>query len=222
VCADFADANFESHMRFYRFVGQFAAGADVLDVGSGTGYGSAYLAQDARLVVGIDYSMEAVRFAAARYQAGNLEFRRMDAQVLEFGDADFDLVVSSENLEHLSCPEHSVSEVRRVLRAGGTFVVGTPNKEMFSPNRKPENPFHVKEFYFGELRTLLSATFPNVLMIENTRESKHKTGRAMRAERVGRGAVGLTTAEAAATRVGGRYIDVTQLDNTHSFIAICW
>lgn len=50
---------------------------------------------------------------------------------LPFPDAAFDVVWSSEVLEHLIDPAFSASEMRRVLRVGGRMVVTTPNSFTF-------------------------------------------------------------------------------------------
>jgi hypothetical protein len=44
VNPDFPDENFVNHFKVYKFAARFAKGKRVLDVGSGTGYGSDYLA----------------------------------------------------------------------------------------------------------------------------------------------------------------------------------
>ena len=82
VNPDFKDANFLNHRKVYQFVSQCVADQVVLDVGCGTGYGSAILAQQARQVVGIDYSAAAIRFARRRYPKP--DFRVMNAQDLRF------------------------------------------------------------------------------------------------------------------------------------------
>jgi 2-polyprenyl-3-methyl-5-hydroxy-6-metoxy-1,4-benzoquinol methylase len=68
VNPDFPDANFNNHLKVYQFAAQFVPGKRVLDIGSGTGYGSEYLAAYASSVTGIDYSKTAVRFAQSRYK----------------------------------------------------------------------------------------------------------------------------------------------------------
>ncbi len=46
---------------------------------------------------------------------------------LPFDDASFDLVWSSEVIEHLHAPEIAVSEFRRVTKPGGDIIMTTPN-----------------------------------------------------------------------------------------------
>lgn len=47
---------------------------------------------------------------------------------LPFGDATFDVVVTSNVLEHVDTPDALFAEVRRVLKPGGLFVNKTPNR----------------------------------------------------------------------------------------------
>ena len=53
---------------------------------------------------------------------------QMDAQALTFGDGEFDLVYSFHALEHIADPVRALREMRRVLKPGGRYIIGTPNK----------------------------------------------------------------------------------------------
>jgi SAM-dependent methyltransferase len=73
-----------------------------------------------------------------------------DAHALPFPDESFNLVVSKDTLEHFLDPWTAVTEVYRVLRPGGRFVIWVPFL----------HPYHGDDFYrythLG-LRRLLSA-----------------------------------------------------------------
>lgn len=56
------------------------------------------------------------------------EFARMDARELSFEDNSFDLVYSFHALEHIPKPQRALAEINRVLRPGGIYCVGTPNR----------------------------------------------------------------------------------------------
>jgi ubiquinone/menaquinone biosynthesis C-methylase UbiE len=101
----------------------------VLDVGCGTGYFARLLAQavgNDGLVVGVDASPEMIRYASDRARrARNCQFQLGTAESLSFPAEHFDVVVSSLFMHHL--PDDlqlaAVSEMRRVLRPGGTLLI---------------------------------------------------------------------------------------------------
>jgi SAM-dependent methyltransferase len=71
---------------------------------------------------------------------------------------NYDLVVSVEVLEHVEDDERFVSEVSRVLKPGGRFIMTTPNGD-YVENRNPDHKRHYKR---EELRRLLGRHFENV------------------------------------------------------------
>jgi SAM-dependent methyltransferase len=148
------------HLKRYEFARPHCVDKHVLDAGCGVGYGSAYLGEAARSVVGVDVSGEAIDYARARYGGGNVEFVVGDLQELDREDAEFDAVVAFEVIEHLPRPERFVSEARRVLKPEGVLVVSTPRSEQGST--RPENPFHEREFARDEFERLLRGSFGRV------------------------------------------------------------
>lgn len=115
---------------------------DVLDLCCGTG--DIALRFRAR-VVGVDFTEEMLRVAAAR---GNSEVSwiRADALRLPFVDESFDAVSVGYGLRNLSDIEQGLREVLRVLRPGGKFVsldFGKPESATF------------RALYFGYLRIVL-------------------------------------------------------------------
>ncbi|MCU1698752.1 MAG: hypothetical protein JWR34_4815 [Mycobacterium sp.] len=224
VTPECADENFVNHRKVYDFAGQFVEGKAVLDCGSGTGYGTALLLdRSARSAVGIDYDDEAIKYSEQRYSQPNLSFLKMDAQRIELPNDSFDFVITTENLEHLPRPEDNIAEIRRLLRPNGLALVATPNKEVSSPGLdKPTNPWHIKEFMYEELRDLLLEHFSAVHIFESSQPSGHRIGREMKADRVRRGAVGLDGLVGGVIDVDGLKVDLTHLNNTHSFLALAW
>jgi SAM-dependent methyltransferase len=163
------------HLKRYEFARPHCVGKHVLDAGCGVGYGSAFLGQSARSVVGIDVSEEAIDYALARYGGGNVEFVVGDLQQLERGDAEFDAVVAFEVIEHLPHPDRFVAEARRVLKPDGVLVVSTPRAEPGAA--RPDNPFHEQEFTRNEFERLLRASFGRVDMYGQRRvqTARHRT-----------------------------------------------
>ncbi len=58
---------------------------------------------------------------------GQADFAIMDAAKLALPDQHFDLVFSFHALEHMADPRAALAEMRRVVKPGGVFCVGTPN-----------------------------------------------------------------------------------------------
>ena len=55
-----------------------------------------------------------------------VEYPEQDIQALTFADASFDLVLTSETLEHVPDFRAALSETRRVLRPGGRHIFTVP------------------------------------------------------------------------------------------------
>ncbi len=149
-----------SHLKRYEFAKQFCAGKLVLDVACGVGYGSVYLAQTAKEVLGADISEEAIAYAKKHYQKGNVQFKIMDACGIKLPDKYFDVVCSFETLEHLNEPLKFMFEVRRLLRENGIFIISTPYAK--KTTHTPKNPFHKNEFSPGDFEHLLRKYFKEV------------------------------------------------------------
>lgn len=150
------------HYHRYLFARSFCLGKDVVDVASGEGYGSAQLAQVARSVIGIEYAGDTARLAGVNFPRPNLRYVNGDARSLPLPDASVDVVVSFETIEHFAGQEAFVSEVRRVLRPDGCFIVSTPDRDNYAPTGSPTNSHHVRELSRPEFNHLLGQHFAHV------------------------------------------------------------
>ena len=163
------------HIARYAFAARFADGARVLDIGCGTGYGTAELAQHARSATGIDISADAIVYATEHYPIPNARFLAASATAIPFPTASFDLITAFEVIEHLENWHDLLIEARRLLHPNGIFLVSTPNKLYYAESRAKEgpNPFHRHEFEFAEFRAALAAVFPRVtILLQNRLESQ--------------------------------------------------
>lgn len=106
--------------RRHRITTSWARGAiRVLDVGCG----SSLIIQSLNNAVGMDMSMGKVRYLR-RY---GIPLVRGSAFALPFKDDSFDCLISSQVIEHIPYDEALFAEMRRVLRPGGTLIIGTPD-----------------------------------------------------------------------------------------------
>jgi SAM-dependent methyltransferase len=78
---------------------------------------------------------------------------KLSGETLPFEIGSFDSVVLDNVLEHLSSPEQLLGEIRRVLKAGGRFVVGVPGRRGFD-----SDPDHVTFYDQSGLVEILSKT----------------------------------------------------------------
>jgi len=150
------------HYHRYLLAREFCRGKDVLDVASGEGYGSAFMAQVARSVVGVEVIPAVAAHAALAYRHVNLRFIAGDARFIPLRDASCDIVVSFETIEHLYQQDDFLAEVHRVLRPHGILIVSTPDRDVYSPSNSPPNPFHVHELTKEEFATTLARHFRHV------------------------------------------------------------
>ncbi len=101
------------------------AGQRALDVGCGEGAFAAALAAAGVEVVAADVAEEPLRRARTRHRA--LDLRLLAAEgPWQLEDASFDVVWAGEVIEHVADTASWLSEVRRVLRSGGTLLLSTP------------------------------------------------------------------------------------------------
>lgn len=99
---------------------------DVCDLGCGTGWLSNELTAVGH-VTGVDLSPVGIDQARKNYQ--HVDFEVGDVTVWE-SPRKFDLVVSSEVIEHLTEKEHFVNTIKRITKPNGWVIVTTPNKKV--------------------------------------------------------------------------------------------
>lgn len=155
---------FYEHLARYLFSAQIVQGKSVLDAGCGVGYGSNLLVSEGKAarVKGIDIAADAIEYAQTHDPEAHVEFIQDDVTKMQnVQDAEVDVVVSFELIEHIEDHDAFLSQVKRVMKPGGIFIVSTPNK-----NNYPEgNHFHVKELYPQEFESKLKEHFINVQLL---------------------------------------------------------
>jgi 2-polyprenyl-3-methyl-5-hydroxy-6-metoxy-1,4-benzoquinol methylase len=97
----------------------------VLDVGCGEGQFASELVRAGFSVVGVDVAEEPLRRGRARHPELDLRVVATDGP-WPLTDAGFDVVWAGETIEHIADTAGWLSEVRRVLRSGGSLLLSTP------------------------------------------------------------------------------------------------
>jgi SAM-dependent methyltransferase len=100
------------------------AGLDVIELGCGTAYVSAWLARRGARPVGIDNSPEQLATARAFQEEFGLDFplHLGNAETTPFDDATFDLVISEYGAAIWADPYRWIPEAARLLRPGGQLI----------------------------------------------------------------------------------------------------
>ncbi len=102
-------------------------GARVLDVGCGNGYVAGQFLVMGCKVVGIDLSESGIELAGKTYPNARFEVLPADDQILRHLAVEpFDIVVSTEVIEHLYSPRLYLAGCYQALRPGGRFICSTP------------------------------------------------------------------------------------------------
>lgn len=118
--------NAEANLRFLEATGALTPGAEVLEIGTGTGGMLHALLQRGARARGVEINPALI--AESRKWFGDLPVQPVTGVTLPFADASFDLVLSFDVFEHIRDSDAHLREVSRVLRPGGRYLVQTPSK----------------------------------------------------------------------------------------------
>ncbi len=137
----------------------------VLDAASGTGYGSARMAElpCVASVLGIDLNPSQLAYARQRHGGPKIEFMRGDVTHLDtlVPRGAIDVAVSFQTVEHLFDSVAFIAGVHQSMARDGVFLVGCPtHDETIFLN--PDNPYHLVEYSQDLLCELLSFFFSRV------------------------------------------------------------
>jgi len=175
------DHLWEDHVNRYTFATKYVEGKTVLDIACGSGYGSHILKVQgkAKKVIGVDLSAKAVIHASKEHKETAVDFLRGTIDNIAFHQAQFDVVVSLETIEHVRNCEGTLAEIYRVLTPGGTLIISTPNRKLSSPGKSisdpPDNPFHLIEYTKDEFTSLLSDYFEVIQVYGQRKLTKYFT-----------------------------------------------
>jgi len=139
------------HLKRYQLASKYASGR-VLDAACGCGYGSKLLLETAQLVVGVDYSAQAIHWADEHFQGPYFIQGRIED---EPWTGRFETVVSFETIEHIQDAKLAVQALRKACI--GTLIASVPNEEAypFNPQKFAQDdspPYrHYRPHEFDEL-----------------------------------------------------------------------
>jgi ubiquinone/menaquinone biosynthesis C-methylase UbiE len=115
----FQDAQIEMLVKLF---GQYDY---ALEVGCGYGFFTKLLASHSKKRVAMDLTNSIAKSVLQK----NVLFSMGDACYLPFKSNSFDCVYSVDVIEHIPDDNKFINENTRVLKSGGTLIIGTPNKD---------------------------------------------------------------------------------------------
>jgi arsenite methyltransferase len=159
---------------------QARPGEVAVDIGSGRGQDALRLAEavgPTGFVYGIDAAdgmLDKARRTAAKLGIGNIEFRRSELEKLDLPDNVADLVISNCTMNHATNKEAAWSEILRILKPGGRFVIS----DIYALDEVPEafrtDPEAVAECWAGAverdpyLETLVCCGFADIEVLDES------------------------------------------------------
>lgn len=159
----------------YKFVARLVKGSDhVLEVGSGSGLGSIFLAQHCSRVMGIDVKTTEVEEAKSINQRENVEFVAGD--FFEMPDElKFDVIVSLDVIEHMPTEqgERLLSNMANHLKPSGMAIIGTPSCYSYEYQSALSKASHVKCYDQKELLSLTDNFFGRTMAFSMNDELVH-------------------------------------------------
>ncbi len=140
-----------ANIKFKNLIG-VVKGKNILDVGCGRGHISFYLAKKGANIIGIDLSANLIdqcKYMAEKLEL-NLEFKVMNAQIPDFEDGKFDIIVGSRAIHHLPDLDLFFRECKRLLKKKGYIVFIEPLKKnpIVELNRKYVAPKRRTKFEY--------------------------------------------------------------------------
>ena len=119
------DTNKRLEVIFNELLREDITGKKLLDAGCGTGWFSKLSCERGAIVTSMDLGENLLSKVAQKCTS-----ERVVGSILEipFKDNSFDIIVSSEVIEHVPDPYKAIQELFRVLKPGGTLVLTTPNR----------------------------------------------------------------------------------------------
>jgi ubiquinone/menaquinone biosynthesis C-methylase UbiE len=129
---------------------------NMLELGCGTGHWTRLFLERGYEVTGIDVSEAMLDIAKSKNL--NATFLSGDSTALDFSDNTFYIVSSITMLEFIENQQKVIDEIYRVLKPGGTVILGCLNQNSVLGRNKTNDPVFEKALFLTEdiLQTYLS------------------------------------------------------------------
>ncbi len=154
------------------------AADQVLEIGFGNGKLICDLSDLATegLVAGIDFSetmvAEAHKFNRARIDSGQVRIKQASVEAIPFEDDTFHKICTANTLYFWPQPAENAKEILRVLRSGGTFVLGFEPRDQLE--RLPFTEHGFATYTLDEAVALLEgAGFTEVKIVQSRAKKVH-------------------------------------------------
>lgn len=129
----------------------------ILEVGCGTGHFTFNIAQKGCRVEGIDQASNMLKQAEDQLSfddQGQVLLKKMDAQNLSYEDCQFDSAFSMASFEFIADPQRAYQQMYRVIKPGGTIVLGTIQKNSAWANFYESSACHGTAYEYAKFLTL--------------------------------------------------------------------
>lgn len=149
---------FYQHQKVYSFALKLIKNKNILDIGSGGGYGTYRLSLNSKEAYGLDRDYSAICRSKSQYRRRNLHFIHSSIESYKTKKT-FDYITCFQFIEHIKDQASVIVKMKKLLTTHGALIISTPNASTQSFN---ENPYHHKELTLQEFTSLLLKDFKKV------------------------------------------------------------
>ncbi len=146
---------------------------NILDVGCRDGVLTKYFVKN-NIVLGIDIDDNALKLAKKNLGIDTIQMD-LNGDWSALGGRKFDVIFAGEILEHLYYPDKILQKIKNHLTQGGVFIGSVPNAFSFKnrlryllgrkKNTPLEDPTHINQFSYKDIKNLMDSHFNNVKII---------------------------------------------------------
>lgn len=129
---------------------------ELLELGCGSGHWTRFFCEKGFRVTAVDES-DSMLEIAKKNKPLNCEFLKADATQLPFPDNSFSIITSVTMLEFVEDVTKVSNEIDRVLKPGGTLILGCLNANSELGKSKQQDPVfqHARFFTPGQIQTFM-------------------------------------------------------------------